>query len=174
MAEFDVGHPFGQQVESIHTSLQLGFLTVGKVTEMSPQLKVYYEDPLTVHSGVATIRVADWETENHSAIYVPLVVDPTDTTWQVECEHGRLPVRQRVITKDFLGRCIPVKLDGREVSSPYVQVDVVDEGLVFSVKDGQKITIAYGEYEGQTYDRVSRFMGWMSGVTKLSRLVGIA
>lgn len=152
--EIDKPHPLNTDLDMLHNSLICGMLDEG--SELPENLKVIFEDPLA-GNGVGTLRVADWFTDNMVAVYFPIASD--DETWTLKFTHPKeleMPVLQRIVVRDMLGRGFPVKLAELEFVSPFLRFDVVPDGVVFySARDGE-LTPAMGKLFGETYDTLDR------------------
>jgi len=151
-----MSHPFAAELEIISTALISG---MADQEGIAPEhLKINFEDPLSEGSGgVATLRFADWKTENQGVLYVPFVIEEDDTVWKVQCEEGLVSVYARLFVRDMLGRGFPYYVDGRKKVTTYMQYDVIDEGIVFSAQpvDDEQVDLQFGAYDGDTYDRLA-------------------
>lgn len=174
MGLFGLEHPLGKDVATIYTALSEGAIDLERIPNQNPNIKLNYENPEKSGVGVATLRIADWRTEDITAIYYPVDADPGDVTWQALCEDGFEPVRQRIFTRDLLGRGFSLTINRKQVLSPYVQFDVIDEGVLLAVEDEGDQVVAYGRYESENYDLFNRMARNYSSVRAVLELTNAA
>jgi hypothetical protein len=172
MALHEIEHPLGIDLETIHTAVSMGFIK--EMVAQEPDLKVDYKDPLELGYKIAEIRIADWRNENITGIYYPFAVEPDDTDWQIKTDDEFLPVRQRVHTRDLLGRGFPLTMGEDSFVSPYLQFDVIDEGIVLSGEDRGEKKLGLGRFEGNTYDTMDLLARHQSSILAILRLAEAA
>ncbi|MDQ3093751.1 MAG: hypothetical protein M3Q70_01055 [bacterium] len=110
--------------------------------------------------GVNTIRIANWATKNQGVLYQPVRVRKNDTTWQVRGNGSDIfPVRHRVYVVDMLGRGFNFRLNENEDEefslTPYMQFDVIDEGIVLSMKLNGEVEQHLAEVGSVAYDSLA-------------------
>lgn len=174
MGLFGLEHPLGKDVASIYTALSDGVINLEGKPGQNPNIKLNYEKPDVSGVGVATLRIADWGTEDMTAIYYPVESDEADVTWQSLCEDGFEPVRQRIYTRDLLGRGFNLTINRKQVLTPYVQFDVLDDGVLLAVDDEGEQVVAFGRYESENYDLFDRMARHYSSVRAVLELTDVA
>jgi len=149
MALFEVHHPLAQELQTIFTAAEDGLALSGMLPEHT---KIDYHDPLTTKSGAAVLFVISDETENMSAIYVP-VFSGMDSGFTIIDQFGSSLSEARVKIADMKGRDFPVVVGEDTKASKYIQFDVDNEGIIFSARPEGTDISSYGMYESANYDR---------------------
>jgi hypothetical protein len=165
MAFSEFEHPLGQEVEGIHSALLSGMLA-GEV-EIPEHIKLNYEDPIS-GNGIGTLRIADWKTENITAVYFPVISD--DETWKLEFHDDSIEpiqVKQRVFTRDILGRSFPVTIADTKIESSFLRIDIFDGGAVMFANDNGRLVPATARYESEAYDIVHQIARTQSSISAL-------
>ncbi|MBA2278865.1 hypothetical protein H0V99_00265 [Candidatus Saccharibacteria bacterium] len=168
MSLFESVHPLGQEVETIQSALAAGLISDD--LKLPEHLRIAYTDPLTSGDGVGVLRIADWQTDNVTQVLFPILPNVEDTTWEIHSNEGPLSVRQRIFTRDVLGRNFPVTLNKNPVETPYLQFDLVDEGVVFSVQDQDEQKVAFGGFESECYEMLAKLARHTSSIRAVLQL----
>ncbi|MDQ3064992.1 MAG: hypothetical protein M3Q36_01850 [bacterium] len=158
MAVFELEHPLGQDLEALQGGLFIGFEDLRK--KLPDEIAINYEDAMTSGVGVSTLRIANWATKNQAVLYYPLAVEETDTNWLVGDKDDPEPahVRHRIHVRDMLGRGFNFKLLGQDENyalTPYMQFDVIDDGIVTSAQIDGEVVQYFGQFESGGYDTLA-------------------
>ncbi len=152
MPIYDSVHPLGQDLEKVFQAFNADRVTTARL--LPSHMRADYIDPFD-GSGIARVRIANWETENRATYLFPLEVDDTDMNWKTTLGSGVLAVTQRIRVEDILMRLMSVEVLGREVVSPDVPVDLFQWGVAGRFDDDGRETTEYGGFEGPEYDGVT-------------------
>jgi hypothetical protein len=161
-------HPLAQDIDLLHGALLSGMLEDFSA-HLPQSIKVNYEDPIG-GAGVGTLRIADWEGENMSAVYFPVITD--DPTWKIEKGVEKtLDAAGRVFIRDLLGRGFPINIDNEQILSSFMRFDIVGSGIVFFCGVEGDYLPVLAEVDTENYDM---FNEWARTYSSLQPLVDLA
>ncbi len=152
----------------------LGFLDPDEVNRSFTGLKASYRNPIETGDETSTLCIADWEHERQADVLVPMNPDPSSFVWQAKVGAEFVRVRARVYAQDILGRGIPLNLGRLRIVSPYVQVDVLDAGLVISGYADGEVHQGFAPYDGPTYRSLYKTARTLANVEQLLLLAQAA
>jgi hypothetical protein len=165
---YESAHPLGQELEQIQGAVSAGMADTPDF--LPSHIKLNYEDPITSGVGVGTLRVADWQRESVTDIIYPIVVDPEDPEWIVSFGQDIFRVRQKIFSKDLLGRGFPVTIDGEQIVTPYMRFDLIDPGIVFTAEHNQSTRSYLGQFDSQTYGTFAHIARRHASVMEVTEL----
>ncbi len=149
MALFEVEHPAAREITMIMRAAEL---CLGKSDLMPLFTKLKYRSPLETESGAAILHIANWDTNNMSTIQVP-IFSTLESNLTVTTEEGKQLTGARIVVVDFLGQPFKIEVDELEqkIPAPYIQFDLIPEGLVFTAETEVAPVLKYGIFESDLY-----------------------
>ncbi len=164
-------HPLENECDVIHGAMLLG---LAERDDIIPEnLALNFEDAFASGVGISTLRIADWASKTQAVLYSPVAVPDDDPTWLVGCEEGFERVKHRIFIRDILSRGFHLRFGNTEDLTPYLQFDVISEGIVLSAKPGEQTITSYGEFESETYDVFIASARLRASIAELATLAAV-
>lgn len=175
MAEFKLDHPLGRDIEVLHGAMLAGM--ADQTDLFTGKTKVEFVDAINSKRGVSKLTIESLVTRNVTTIELPLQVEEDDREWLVTSNGGAVAVAQRINIKRLGNDLFTVALGkGTEeaitVATPFLQFDIVQEGVLFSVDVNGNGFGCYGEYDDQIYANYASLVRKQASIGELLILAG--
>jgi hypothetical protein len=178
MAEYEISHPMGQDIERVHGALLagLGGFLSGDVDHPGyrSSMRATFKNALETGTGYSQLKIADIALGRLVWIESAVIVPKGHPDWTVQWGETAVAVRHRIQVRDALFEKLETPLSNTLTVADKLVFDITDGGVVLKMADEKVRDELIGCYDDADYDRINANLRKETGLDELVTLADAA